>query len=424
MNGPLHKSAAAAFAIALAAPLAAHTAPPATQWVTSWHASPQPVWNRDFVLPTNIPAELADMTIREHLRLSSGGRRLRLVFSNRYGSGPLEIGEVHVALAGSGADEDAGTDHAVTFSGQRSISVPPGAQLVSDPVAFDVPALGRLSVSTYLPSRTALSTFHWGDQQTAYIASGNATGSRAMRAAQGLKGRFFLTDVLVDAPPQTRVVAALGDSITDGNGSTPDLDRRWPDYLAQRLAGANVAVVNAGISGARVLGDLMGANALARVADDVLSQPGMSTLILLMGINDIGWPGSAFAPNDAPMSAEHLIVGYRQLAASARAHNIRIVGATLLPFEGALAGTPSDGHFSPEKDRVRQAVNRWIRTSGEFDAVVDFDALMRDPARPSRMLPAYDSGDHLHPGDEGYRTMAQAIDVALLFGDAGRHGER
>ena len=215
--------------------------------------------------------------------------------------------------------------------------------------------------------------------------------------------------LLVDARPGAHTIIALGDSITDGNGSTPDANRRWPDLLAQRLPG--VAVVNAGISGARLLGDKMGQNALARFGQDVLAHPGSKTVIVLLGINDIGWPGSPFAPGDPAVNADQLIAGYRQLIALARLHQVRIVGATLPPFEGALAGTPFAGHYSRDKDEVRQAVNHWLRTAGAFDAVVDFDAVLRDPAHPARLLPAYDSGDHLHPGDAGYQAMAAAAAV-------------
>jgi lysophospholipase L1-like esterase len=260
-----------------------------------------------------------------------------------------------------------------------------------------------------------VTTFHWGDQQTAYIADGNVANDAQMTGARLIKARVFLGGVLVAAAPANRTIIAFGDSITDGNGSTPDLDRRWPDVLAQRLAPRGIAVVNAGISGARVLSDRMGVNALARFEHDVLGHPGDKTVILLMGINDIGWPGSPFAPTDRPLTADALIAGYRQLIAEARMHQVRIVGATLPPFEGALSGTPFEGHFSPAKDAVRMAVNRWIRTGGGFDAVIDFDALLRDPDRSSRMLPAFDSGDHLHPGDAGYKAMADAIALETLL---------
>lgn len=393
-----------------------------SHWVTSWHASPQPVWRNDLPLPTQLPELLHEQTVRETVRLSSGGRRLRVSLSNRYGKAPVLFGEVHVAEAGDGSAIVDGSDRRLSFGGRHSVTVPPGATVVSDPVDLEVRPLSRLAVSSYFPQPTTPGTFHWGEQQIGYIASGNATSSPSVDAQRLLKGRMFLASVLVDAAPETPTVVVLGDSITDGNGSTPDRNRRWPDFLAERLAGAGVAVANAGISGARLLANGMGENALARFGHDVLGQPNVRTVVLLMGINDIGWPGGPFAPHEAPVTAEELIAGYRQLIAQARMHNLRIVGATLLPFEGALRGTPLEGHYSIEKERLRQAVNQWIRSAGEFDAIADFDALMRDPDHPARMLPAFDSGDHLHPGDAGYKAMADMLDMAALFGDDNNEG--
>ena len=281
--------------------------------------------------------------------------------------------------------------------------------MVSDAVELPVAALDKLAVSVYLPERTPLATFHWGAQQTGYIAGGNQAGATRLQGAQPLHGRALLSGIWVDAAAPTAALVAYGDSITDGNGATPDADRRWPDYLAARLSKDGVAVVNAGISGARLLGDRMGVNAAARVEQDVLSQPGMHTAIVLMGINDIGWPQSIFAPQEAPMTAARMIAAYRQLIAQAHARRVRIIGATLLPFEG----TQINGYYTPAKDALRRQVNQWIRESGEFDAVADFDALLRDPANPARMQPRYDSGDHLHPGDAGYEAMAAHL--ARLF---------
>ncbi|WP_332847873.1 SGNH/GDSL hydrolase family protein [Massilia sp. S19_KUP03_FR1] len=382
----------------------------AALWQTTWFAAPQPTWDSTFVLPTNIPVSLSNQTVREVVRSSVGGRQVRVQLSNRYGSTPLTIGAVRIALARDGGQIDPASERALTFNGSASVVVPAGAPVLSDPIDFVLKPLTRVAVSTDFPAPTPVHTFHWGDQQTAYVTSGNAP-------AQHVKGRLFLTSLLVDAGPQAHTVIALGDSITDGNGSTPDANRRWPDLLAQRLAPKGVAVVNAGISGARLLGDKMGANALARFEQDVLAQPGAKTVIVLLGINDIGWPGSPFAPGDPAASADQLIAGYRQLITLARTHQVRIVGATLPPFEGALAGTPFAGHFSTQKERVRMAVNHWLRTAGAFDAVVDFDAVLRDPGHPARLLPAYDSGDHLHPGDAGYQAMAAVFEVQKCSDD-------
>jgi lysophospholipase L1-like esterase len=395
--------------IALAATLST------TSWQTTWFAAPQPTWDSSFILPTNMPPHVTGQTLRETVRISVGGTQVRVQLSNRYGTTPLTIGAVRIALAGTEGTTVPGSDRLLTFSGQASVTVPPGAPVLSDPVDFAVKPLTRLAVSTYFPVETPLATFHWGGQQTAYIGAGDTTRQARFAPTGKLAGRAFLTSVLVDARQEARTVIAFGDSITDGNGSTPDADRRWPDALAQRLAGRGVAVINAGISGARLLQDKMGANALARFEQDVLAQPGSKTVIVMLGINDIGWPGSPFAPHDPAMQPSAIIAGYQQLIALARLHHVRILGATLPPFEGALGGTPFEGHFSPAKEAVRQAVNRWIRQAGAFDAVIDADAILRDPACPQRLLPAFDSGDHLHPGDAGYAALAAAIDPEKLI---------
>ena len=403
-----------AVAAALLPPLAADAA-----WVTSWSASPQATWGGEFALPTNVPAHLDGVSVRETLRLSAGGTRLRVALSNRYGSTPLVIGEVHVARAAGGSAIVAGSDHVLSFGGQQAVTLAPGASAVSDALELNVAALGQLAVTSYFPQATALTTFHWGAQQTGYIVAGNlAAATSAPPDAALLSGRAFLSAVHVDAAAGVRGVVVLGDSITDGNGSTPDRNRRWPDFLADRLARRGVAVANAGISGARLLADGMGANAAARFDADVLRQPGVSTVIVMLGINDIAWPGSAFAPDAPAMTAAALTAGYRQLIAMAHARKLRIIGATLTPFEGALHGTAFDGYFSAPKEQVRQQVNQWIRTSGAFDAVLDFDRVTRDPAHVARLLPAYDSGDHLHPGDAGYAAMAGAVSLETLI-DAG-----
>jgi len=386
-----------------------------TPWQTTWFAAPQSTWDRTFILPTHLPAALSGQTVREIVRTSVGGRQVRVQFSNRYGTTPLTIGAVRIARAGEGGAATAGNSQELLFNGRPSVVVPPGAPVVSDPVDFPVEPLTRLAVSTYFPLPTPVTTFHWGDQQTAWIGTGKIMQLTKFEKATELKGRAFLSGVLVDAAPNARTVIAFGDSITDGNGSTPDANRRWPDALAQRVAGRGISVINAGISGARLLKDKMGANALARFEQDVLGQPGPKTVIVMLGINDIGWPGSPFAPRDPAITTAEVIAGYQQLIALARVHQVRIVGATLPPFEGALGGTPFEGHFSAAKDAVRHAVNHWIRTAGAFDAVLDADAVLRDPDRPARLLPAYDSGDHLHPGDAGYQALAGAIQDAQLF---------
>jgi len=390
--------------------LLAATAVQATEWRTTWYAAPMPAWGTEFALPTMLPPALEAQTVREVVRTSVGGEQVRVTYSNRYGSAPLVIGEARVAptrdepsRAASSQQDGAGVQ--LTFGGQRSVTIAPGQSATSDAASLKVAGRQRLSVSTWLPQRSPLTTFHWGAQQTAFAAPGNLAAVAELPNAQALKGRTFLIAVQVYGPAQ-RTIVALGDSITDGNGSTPDRNLRWPDQLAAHADG--VAVVNAGISGARLLSDGMGEKAAARFEQDVLAQPGADTVIVLLGINDIGWPGSAFAPKDPPVTASAMITGYRKLIAAAHTRGVRIIGGTLLPFEGALQGTPYSGHYTPAKDLVRREVNDWIRHSGEFDAVVDFDQLLRDPEHPSRLRPEFDSGDHLHPSDAGYAEMAHA----------------
>jgi lysophospholipase L1-like esterase len=385
-------------------------------WRDTWMASPQPLWSADFVLPLGVPARFEKQTIRQVARVSVGGSRVRIVLSNEEGHAPLVIGTAQVARHAEGSGVVAGSDRALRFGGQASVRIPPGARVVSDPIDLVLPALSRVAVSIYLPQPTAPAGFHFDARQTAYLVNGDHTSAAVLaRDAATLSTRVFLAGVMVDGPQPPVTVVALGDSITDGNGATPDADTRWPDALAERLAPRGVAVLNAGISGARLLSDGMGRSALARIGRDVLSRPGVRTVVVLLGTNDIGWPGGPFAPREAAMTVDAFAQGYRTLVELARAHHVRLVAATLPPFERALQGTPLEGHHSPEKERLRQAVNRWIRESDSFDAVVDMDRVLRDPAHPSRLNPAFDSGDHLHPNDAGYRAMAAALDLGTLL---------
>ena len=387
-------------------------------WIPTWAASPQPVWDADFFAPVAIPRSLRDQTIRQVARVSLGGSQVRVEFSNEYGTRPLVIGAAHVALAGKGVAIEAGSDRALTFGGRPSVTVPPGAPILSDPVDLAVPALGSVAVSLYLPEITPTTTWHNEGAQTAYISGpGNVAADTTFEAAQTIKSRIFLSEILVDAAPDARAVVTFGDSITDGAASTADANHRWPDVLAERLhaAGAKVAVVNQGISGARVLRDRMGDNALARFDRDVLSQPHADTVVLMMGINDIGWPETILVPKGEPApSAEDVIAGYEQLIARAHGQGLRIIGATLTPFEDTFHGNPLYGFYSEAKEAKRQAVNQWIRTSGAFDGVIDFDAATRDPNNPKHIRAEYDSGDHLHPQDTGYKAMADSIDLGVL----------
>lgn len=377
-------------------------------WLATWAASPQPVWPPGFVLPSGVPDRLRAVSLRQPVRVSIGGRALRIVLSNEYGDRPVVLAAVRVARSTGAEGIDPATDHEVRFGGRGRVTLPPHARLTSDPVPLGVPSLGRIAVTLRIEGAAAPSTFHWHARQTAYLARGADPAAPAWPGAAPLEARVFLAGVDVLAPRGAQAVVALGDSITDGNGTTPDANASWPERLAERLAPTGVAVLNAGISGARLLADGMGVKALDRLDRDALDAPGARTLILMLGTNDIGWPGGPFAPREAPMTADALIAGYRAVIARAHARGLRVIGATLPPFKDALAGTPLEGHYSPRKDATREAVNRWIRESGAFDAVLDADVLLRDPAAPARMLPAYDAGDHLHPGDAGAQALAEA----------------
>lgn len=407
-----------AFALILAGMATASAAEPAaTHWSPSWMSSTQPVWSGDFVLPIGLPFQFNRQTVRQVARLSIGGSRLRVVISNEGGNAPLHIGAARVARHAGGSATVEGSDRPLRFGGRAEAIIPPGARLVSDAVDIALPALAEVAVSLYLPQPSQPAGFHFDARQTAYVADGDLTGATRLPAtATPWSTRVYVSGLIVETPRPPTTVVTLGDSLTDGNGSTPGANTRWPDALAQRLVGRNVAVLNAGISGGRLLKDGMGRAGLERAGRDVFGQPGVRAMIVLLGTNDIGWPGGPFAPSEPAVRAEAVIQGLRQLAEMARAHNVRIMAGTIAPTERALEGTPLEGHYSPDKDKVRQAVNRWIREGGAFDAVVDFDALLRDPARPSRLKAAMDSGDHLHPGDAGYRAMAAAVDLEALLG--------
>lgn len=399
--------------IALALPLAQAAD---GHWQATWSASPQRTWGKEVPLPLGVPPVIGNHTLRQSVKLSLGGQRVRIVLSNAYGSQPVAIGGAAVALAAP-AGRLGGPNRRLTFAGQPTAYIAPGAELLSDPLDLAVPALAELAVSIYLPQPTAIETFHWDGKQRVHGAPGEQLDAARLPADGAMQARLFLADVLVENLAPRPVVAVLGDSITDGRGASLDGNQRWPDLLAQRLAARNVGVINAGISGARLLSDGMGQSALVRFQRDVLAKPGVTVAIVLLGINDISWPGSTFAPNNPLVQYEDLVAGYRQLIAQAHVRGVRIVGATLLPFERALSGSPVEHYHAANKEALRQRLNQWIRDSGEFDAVLDLDARLRDPTHPLRLLPAYDSGDHLHPGDAGNRAMAESVDIdAMLKG--------
>ena len=402
----------------LFAPLVVAEEVAAPHWVGTWSSSPQPIWGPDFIGGLKYPRNLWNQTVRQLSRVSIGGPRLRVVLSNEYGQTPVAIGAARVALSEKGSAIVAGSDRALNFGGRETVTIPPGAAVLSDPVDLTVAPLGSVAISLYLPDVTPVTTWHNDARQTAFLVAGNKVSELDFEPDASVTARVFVSQILVDAPPAARAIVAFGDSITDGDGSTVDANHRWPDVLAARFveAGTPVGVLNAGISGAKLLKDRMGVNALARFDRDALSIPGVETVVVMIGINDIGWPGGVLSPTDPPVSVDDLIMGYRQLIAQAHARNIRIIGATLTPFEDTFKGVnpPLDYYYSPEKEKTRQAVNKWIREGKEFDGVIDFDALARDPQRPSHIQAAFDSGDHLHPGDTGYKAMADSIDLKML----------
>lgn len=382
---------------------------PAPHWVASWQASPQPVWGSDFLFPTLIPGQLQDQTFRQSARLSLGGARLRVRLSNAYGTRPLRIGAASVAA------HTGDTPQPLRFDGQPGVVIAPGQDCLSDPLPLATADRQALQVSVFLPDPTPLQTFHWEGRQTSWIAPGDQHRLPALHGASSTTARLLLSGIEVEAAASARSVVVVGDSITDGATASLDQDQRWTDHLAARLAPEGVAVVNAGISGGRLLRDGMGESALGRFQRDVLDQPGVASVIVLIGINDISWPGTAFARDETRPTLAELQAGYRDLAQRAHARGLRILGATLTPFAGALPRTPLDDYYAADKDALRQQLNAWLRTDSPFDAVIDLDAALRDPADPSRIAAAYDSGDHLHPGDAGNRAMAEAVDLEQIL---------
>jgi lysophospholipase L1-like esterase len=355
------------------------------------------------------PATVQDQTLRQIVHTSVGGERVRVVLSNVFGTAPLEIGGAALALRKADAAVEPASIKKVTFGGQPKASVLAGATLVSDPVDMQIAPLSDLAVDIYIPGDIGVgpspATTHNGASQTSYISMpGNHVGVVELPVDKQVGAWLVLARVEVVAEKETHAVVTFGDSITDGARSTVDTNARWPDELARRLAakGARVAVLNAGISGNRVLGDGAGVSALARFDRDVLMQTGVTHVIVLEGINDIG-----VARANASPSANDLIAGHRQLIARAHARGLKIYGATLTPFDGAA-------YYTPEGEAKRQALNNWIRTGGEYDGVIDFDKLTRDPAAPTKFTGAADSGDHLHPGDTGYKAMGDLVDLGLF----------
>ncbi|GAA3893689.1 SGNH/GDSL hydrolase family protein [Saccharothrix violaceirubra] len=354
-----------------------------------------------------------DHSVRQVVRLSRGGPALRVRLSNAFGTSPLRLTGATVARTDKGASVRPGSVRHVTFQGRKSTTVAVGAELASDPIPFAVPSFEQVTVTLHFAGRTGPATAHGDATATSWRAKGDHRADVSASAfTESTTSWYYLSGVdVVDLSPRRDTVVAFGDSITDGAESTVDADRRYPDRLARRLGG-RLGVVNAGISGNRVVNDspCMGEKAPARFTRDVLSHPDVRTVILLEGINDIGFSEIDLGPCGLPnprVTADEIIGGYRQIIAAAKAKGIRVVGGTLTPFKGAFYATDRG-------EGVRQAVNHWIRTSGAYDAVVDFDKAVADPADPTALRPEFDPGDHLHPNDAGYQAMADAVDLSTL----------
>ena len=374
-------------------------------WVTTWSASPS-------TLPPNPYDEISELnnqTLRLIVHTSAGGEALRLRLSNTHGTKELIIGGVTVALSGAGSDVVTGSTRTVTFSGSESFAISRGAVMISDPLNFAVPRTGNLSVSIYLPEATGFVTAHRAAMQTNYISAAGNHLTGAFPVGEEITYSALLTAVDVVTARPTRTIVALGDSITDGTGSTVSANERWPDHLARRLyadpAYQDYAVAIAAIAGNRVTTEaspIFGQNLQRRFERDVLALSNVSHIILLEGINDIG-----MSSREGPLvKAQNIINGYRQIIARAHARGIKIYASVLLPYEGA-------GYYSAEGNVVRQEVNNFIRNSGEFDAVIELDKPVADPANPNRLRPDY-TRDNLHPNDEGYAAMASVVPLELF----------
>jgi lysophospholipase L1-like esterase len=369
--------------------------------------APQPRPNR----PPAVVYGLADTTLREIVHLTLGGPTLRVVFTNEFGTDPLTIGAAHAGVSTGGSAIDLANSAGLTFAGRTMVVIPPGALAVSDPVALKVAPQTDLAISLFLPAQQVpVVSAHGSADQSSYAAPGNVVGARSLDAPTEIFSWPFVKAVDVKVSADSAAVVALGDSITDGAFSTNNANARWPDELARRLLAnkstANLSVLNLGIGGNRVLHDVTGPSALARFDRDVLAQAGVKYLIILESINDIGHATDPVNPNGV-VTADDLIAGLTQLAQRAHMHGIKVFGATLTP----------DGESKYDQsgeEPMRQAVNKWIRTTSEFDGVVDFDKATLDPAAPTQFLPAFDHGDHLHPNDAGYKAMGDAIDLKLF----------
>lgn len=376
-----------------------------THWVGTWTAAPAPAEGAAF----------SNHTLRMTPRVSVGGSRLRVRISNAYGSRPLALGAAWVGVRSTGPGVVPGSNRQLTFGGETSATIAAGAFVVSDPVELTFAPLSDLAVSVHLPGDLPASFGITGRyaRQTNYISPpGNFAADDVMPVGRLTDDWYFVCGVDVVGPREMGAVVAVGDSLTDANISTHDGHHSWPSQLARRLVaragGRPMAVMNQGIGGNRILHDIRGDSGLRRFDRDVLAQPGVTHTIIMLGTNDLrNRPGRA----DEEVTASQMIAGLKQFAVRGQAGGIHVIGSTLTPFENE---TFLPGAWNPRREAVREAVNEWLRKTDVFDAIVDFDAALRDPEHPSRMLPVYDCGDHLHPSDLGYRAMGDAIDLSLF----------
>lgn len=380
------------------------------EWICTWLSSSQPASGDTFAFPSDIPLINGGQTLRQSLRISLGGQKLRLVFSNRYGEQPMVIGESYISVS------DLCGALPVSFNGQTGAIIPAGGILYSDEVLLDIPSLSVINLRTYLPEPIPINTFHWDARHFSLLEPGNQAIREEAGDGQKISSRLLVESVQVQPKAACRTLVVIGDSMVDGNGVEMDTYGRWTDFLAERLMSENIAVVNAGQSGSRLLKDGVGIATLSRFERDVLAQPGITSCIVQVGLNDIGLAGTVLDPDGPVPAATVLINGYRQLLRMAREYNIRMTGVTLVPLRGT--GEYGIEHFyQPEKEIVRQAVNHWMRTSGEFDAVIDSDLLVREPESISRLSAHYDVGDHLHLNLEGHLRVAQSVPLTVIRAD-------
>jgi lysophospholipase L1-like esterase len=378
----------------------------AENWVATWGCAPQ---SDDKPNPNDVFQGMSDTTLRQVVHVSLGGRQVRLRISNVFGTAPLKVGAVHIAFPGHESGIDAATDRTVTFGEAHSIVVPAGALILSDPVSIDIKPLSDVAITIYIKSQSGPVTRHSLAMATTYRVSGNEVSKAILHDSAKSTTWYFLTGIDVLTDEKSAAIVTLGDSITDGAKSTLDTNRRWPDELAGRLAAdsdtRHFSVLNEGISGNRLVHDTAGPSALARFDRDVLAQSGVKYLIILEGINDIGHTFHPRAPNENEgITVDDLIVAMKQMIARAHERGILVYGATLTPWDKA----------GPEGASYIAKLNDWIRVGGMFDGVIDFNAALRDPDNPAGLLKAYDSGDHIHPSDAGYKTMGGAIALKLF----------